>query len=760
MTLQFNIRDLGDGILDSAVILDNLVVTSLEAVDPNPDLLSGDEVTTDVDRLATGGEPVEGAAADGVTRVLLRTTVPGSGQVEFSLDGASAPEDGGLSAVGGTDRQDSVLVPVEETSEGFQAFAVYLVPEEFNRGSDAGLSERPLQLKSRFIPDDGDPTGGGAAVPAGPTAGGPHPRPVVVGRHLDLPAGRGPALRHHRGGLLRQPTPAISPPTGWCPSGSIREALTGLRDEDIAATQVDLAGHSMGGILSRNHISLPTYERPNNFGEGDVHKLLTLNTPHTGSPLANFLVALRDTSGPVQRLLLVSTLRALGMPIDEGAIDDLAKGSAAINAIEQTPVPAHALVGVGGSDLTGDALANARGALGVVFKFLNFIDDTTDLFAGLQHDFVVGRRSQEGGLPSSAISVFDGLESIHVKVTGSTSYSNRVIDLLNTPADSSEFAEFPAPRTLGPVVQSNSLAEMRSLVKDVVPSGLAIVSPADGSSAVAGTPLSVTVAPQNGFDLQRVLILSPVEGLELDQAPFTGNFPVPLDFVGDLKLLALGMDGAGNIATSAPITLSVSAPAALQSVTILNRDPILFGLGTTRQLYVAGRYADGVIRDITDPSTGTRYLAAGPGIASISPSGLVTATGFGITTTVARNGSFQDSVSVTTLGDDVTPPTIVTLSADPDELWPPNHKLVAVTVTVEAVDDTDPQPACAISDVSSNEAADGDFEITGNLTVDLRAERLGQEQDRVYTIEVTCSDAAGNSSVATTDVLVPHDQGV
>jgi len=61
-----------------------------------------------------------------------------------------------------------------------------------------------------------------------------------------------------------------------------------------------------------------------------------------------------------------------------------------------------------------------------------------------------------------------------------------------------------------------------------------------------------------------------------------------------------------------------------------------------------------------------------------------------------------------------------------------------------------------------------DWQITGPLTASLRSERSGPHTDgtspdllhpgRIYTLEVTCVDDVGNSALATTQVIVPHDQ--
>ena len=115
---------------------------------------------------------------------------------------------------------------------------------------------------------------------------------------------------------------------------------------------------------------------------------------------------------------------------------------------------------------------------------------------------------------------------------------------------------------------------------------------------------------------------------------------------------------------------------------------------------------------------------------------------------------------------DTTPPVIQHVTAAPNILWSPNHKMVQIAVSAAATDNCDTAPSCAITGVSSNEPVDGlgdgdtspDWIITGNLTVDLRAERSGTGDGRSYTLSVTCTDACGNSSVGNTTVAVPHAQ--
>ncbi len=115
---------------------------------------------------------------------------------------------------------------------------------------------------------------------------------------------------------------------------------------------------------------------------------------------------------------------------------------------------------------------------------------------------------------------------------------------------------------------------------------------------------------------------------------------------------------------------------------------------------------------------------------------------------------------------DTTAPVIQNVGATPNVLWPPNHKMVPVVVRATATDNCDTAPQCRITSVTSDEPVNGhgkgkktpDWNITDDLRVKLRAERLGTGGGRIYTITVTCTDACGNSSTGNTTVTVPHDK--
>jgi pimeloyl-ACP methyl ester carboxylesterase len=66
-----------------------------------------------------------------------------------------------------------------------------------------------------------------------------------------------------------------------------------LDSEHIVGGRVDLAVHSMGGLVARNYASQSGYTSLRNRMQGQFHALVTLDTPEIGSTLANWLIAHR-----------------------------------------------------------------------------------------------------------------------------------------------------------------------------------------------------------------------------------------------------------------------------------------------------------------------------------------------------------------------------------------------------------------------------------------------------------------------------------
>jgi hypothetical protein len=294
-----------------------------------------------------------------------------------------------------------------------------------------------------------------------------------------------------------------------------------------------------------------------------------------------------------------------------------------------------------------------------------------------------------------------------------------------------------------------------------------VVAVMSGAFASVGFELRA----RDGSPLQT---LSLVNGPGQDANEFSGSISLP-----DTKFLvyAAGLDGAGY-----PFQRLVPASVQPQTVRIVPPAARTLVPGTTFtytfQVQNVGAAADtyrflasddrGFVRTVT-PAV---FTLAGGGSQSVAvqlqvPATATPGTSDTLTATVEStvgSGARNFAVVVSSIGPegDVTPPVIASFTASPTQLWPPNHKLRPISLTLDVSDDRDPSPACQVSGVTSNEPAGDapDWVIgPGPLQVSLRAERDGGGAGRVYTIEVTCTDAAGNASQASATVTVPHDQG-
>jgi hypothetical protein len=140
-----------------------------------------------------------------------------------------------------------------------------------------------------------------------------------------------------------------------------------------------------------------------------------------------------------------------------------------------------------------------------------------------------------------------------------------------------------------------------------------------------------------------------------------------------------------------------------------------------------------------------------------------------VTLTVTDDQGASDScVATVTVVDESPPELAVTLR--PNALWPPNHHMVDVEASW-SVSDNCGTPNVVLSSLTSNEADNGEGD--GNTTNDiqgaevgaadtefqLRAERAGGGDGRIYTAVYSATDGSGNEASEAGFAVVPHDQG-
>ncbi len=128
------------------------------------------------------------------------------------------------------------------------------------------------------------------------------------------------------------------------------------------------------------------------------------------------------------------------------------------------------------------------------------------------------------------------------------------------------------------------------------------------------------------------------------------------------------------------------------------------------------------------------------------------------------NGTAVIDMGAFEFGDSLAP-VITAVTASPNTLVQANHQMVPIHIGVSASDNSGQAVTCRIVSVASNEPVQGlgdgdtapDWLITGNFTVNLRAERSGKGSGRIYTVTVECADASGNRASSFGTVTVPRN---
>ncbi len=159
---------------------------------------------------------------------------------------------------------------------------------------------------------------------------------------------------------------------------------------------------------------------------------------------------------------------------------------------------------------------------------------------------------------------------------------------------------------------------------------------------------------------------------------------------------------------------------------------------------------DGSIAAICTPPSGSTF-AIGTTTVSCTVTDRAGATASGSFTVTVTNGN--------------EPPACTAAAAMPPRLWPPNHRLVPITI--DGVTDPNGDPiALRILSIFQDEPTRGGGD--GNTSIDgfgvgtsqpsVRAERSGKRNGRVYYIRFSATDPSGASCNGTVTVGVPHDQ--
>jgi hypothetical protein len=224
---------------------------------------------------------------------------------------------------------------------------------------------------------------------------------------------------------------------------------------------------------------------------------------------------------------------------------------------------------------------------------------------------------------------------------------------------------------------------------------------------------------------------------------------------GDCQAQTFNGSGAATCTATNRAGLTASAPPLVVKIDRtppLIADPVIVGTRGANGWYTS------------DVTVSWNVSDSESSVASSTGCGPITlAAGATLTCSATNAAGLTASSAPLAIQIDKAPPIISGMPGTGCSLWPPNNKLVQVA-TISAPAGLSGTVAFDVTGSSNEPAESGpDIVITGSglqpRVVQLRAQRLGSGNGRIYTLTATTSNGAGATKTVTTTCTVSHDQG-
>lgn len=476
-----------------------------------PSEVGASGVDPDAAGLAAISSTVAGVAADGAAEIVMRIAAPAAGtsiQLTLTDENGNPATAGSQSALGylttllasdppasTAQGQPITVTTVPIAGGGGMAFAVYYTPRDFVRDgntTDSTLSNRPVFVE----------TGVGGTVQTAQEIEIVRPPAVFIHGLWGSPfdgdnimaslTNDGVGLKAYAVGYNGSVTVLYSTPSYGSGAVTVSGANLGLSyaasialpalnnaiadyrtdntlGQPIAVARADMIGHSMGGDVVRYLPLAANFAQYTNYNLGPVHKLITIGTPHLGSPLAIDLLnasneCLAKVLSWIGQYAFSSVEASPGVPYD-GAIADIEgdlsgtlgslgpglyaiqPGTSSITVSIPTAMIAGLMTSAQLNTLNTSKYTKAiRVACGSAPLAIDLTPSGWPGILGNQSDAIVPLNSQIEGRPSAAFPPGGEVHSPGTEYLGFAGPSElddmaviapEVLQLLNTPVDNS-----------------------------------------------------------------------------------------------------------------------------------------------------------------------------------------------------------------------------------------------------------------------------------------------------------------------------------
>ena len=629
-----------------------------------------------------------GFTADGNSRLIIRVQTDKPGTVSFSLNDDIGAK---LESLSRAELSSSTQLQTLDVGDSvYQVSAVLVAPESFPQSKISYFPSATFSVHVKFTDEDGQVSEDDIDLRI-------EAAPVILIHGLGdegsacFGVGKGSGIWHSlresgfRDIRIWNYDGTKGPNEVLAGTGSDNGLYTALNEvfakyeqRGIVCTKADLVCHSMGGLMARKFLdeSSKGTDNGNNWSpisyrQGMVRRVVTIATPHRGSPFAEFaleheLLAKkffrnRDcTSAFID--LMTTAPRAYGFPANVPMYSIYGDISSELNNIaRQLDVLSTGL------DLFSHTAKFAPPLLIFFVDVLSFGSSTAsdiltkindEMFMGQGHDIVVGIPSARSDFIGYS-SGYEGWEAMHTNICHQDNVGFEVAALLKSKVNmfktfgaSAKAANIPNTKMTANNVNANDFRFIEALTLNIEPSVFTVSD--NGSQTVKFiayasdvTSYDVYCAVEAGNDY-RLFKLSDVGD---NGKTFSAQLIFTSQDIGAMSVFCFShnpQDSEGKSIhvsnTANLLALSDASSVNVTGLDLVGGSAIYVNAGSEIH---AGLYAiadDGKYYDISSPLSGTEWTSTE--IAEVTESGNIRGLKAGTTTLTASYKGFTASVSV------------------------------------------------------------------------------------------------------------------
>jgi PKD repeat protein/pimeloyl-ACP methyl ester carboxylesterase len=369
------------------------------------------------------------------------------------------------------------------------------------------------------------------------------------------------------------------------------------RNNNYSCGKVILIGHSMGGILSRLYLQ-STYSSSINY-RNDIQKLITINTPHFGTQVANFLLA-------PENVYLRPLFRIQNWTLSDflDAVRDLKVNSYAITHDLNIPIASQNVVAshtistsvsnpFSLSAHKGDAIF-VKSTYCEYYPVLGWI--CANIFHSESNDEIVPLSSQQGGFPWTEVDI----NRFHVGSPNSNLVLNDVKELINSSPNNSIFSESGfVQHTLNYKSKISGQLPNARIFGD----SINILNIVDSQSFNSGDSITISFSNSSQINNIKAFLTGGTNSIFLGSTNVSNSsikFQSDSSEIGFRMIYLIGFDSTRFIAMDS-VRINLNTSAQLDSIKIFPREVDL-PEGYSEQITINGYYQDNTVKNLKNIS--------------------------------------------------------------------------------------------------------------------------------------------------------------